>query len=437
MFVRKYYKSAKVVIQIAAILAVLISSILWAGSSRATSASGVTMNAVSSGRDAVITWNTIMLRTVVTNGLQSPPASFVYGAYVQAAVYNAVVAIEGRYQAYESNLPRSRRASIEAAVATAAHDVLVHYFPLQQAALDADYTASLEAIKDGTAKSDGIQVGAVAADELIALRAEDGLNADIGFTMPAAGPGVWQLPTGVNPLVPWMSRLQPFMLKSPQQFRPGPPPDLSSAEWAEQFNETRIYGHLDSQVRTPEQTTVARFWSSVPLIQYNLAYQEIATTRKLDGMEAARLMAMGNMVGADALIGCFDAKYHYLFWRPAFAIPQGDSDGNPNTSGDPSFVPLLGSPPHPEYPAAHGCVTSAQAEVFAEFLGTQHIRVTIPSTVAEIPARYYASANALTREIINARVWGGIHYRGSIESGADLGRKVAHWTLERYFLPEK
>jgi hypothetical protein len=232
-----------------------------------------------------------------------------------------------------------------------------------------------------------------------------------------------------------MSRLQPFMLTSPQQFRPGPPPDLSSAEWAEQFNETRLYGHRDSQVRTAEQTTVARFWSSIPLTQYNLAYQQIASTRQLSALDTARLMAMGNMVGADALIGCFDAKYHYLFWRPAFAIPQGDNDGNPNTSGDPGFVPLLGTPAHPEYPAAHGCATAAQAEVFAMFLGTQHIGVTIPSTVAGITARYYASANDLTEEIIDARVWGGIHYRGSGVAGANLGRKVAHWTLKRYFVP--
>jgi hypothetical protein len=435
MFVRKLHKSAKGVTQIAAILAVLITSAWWVGRSQATSASGRRAEVVSSGTNAVIVWNTIMLRTVITNGQQSPPASFVYGAYVQAAVYNAVVAIEGGYRAYESSLPRNPSASTEAAVATAAHDVLVHYFPLQQAALDADYAASLAAIEDGAAKSAGIQLGAAAADELIALRAGDGLNANIGFTMPAPAPGVWRLPTGVNPLVPWMSRLRPFLLGSPEQFRPGPPLDLNSAEWAEQFDETRLYGHRDSQVRTAEQTTIARFWSSVPLIQYNGAYQQIASTRPLSALETARLMAMGNMVGADALVSCFDAKYHYLFWRPAFAIPQGDNDGNPNTSGDPSFVPLLGTPAHPEYPSAHGCVTSAQAEIFVKFLGTQHIGVTIPSTVAGIPARYYAKANDLTEEIINARVWAGIHYRDSDKVGADLGRRVAHWTLKRYFLP--
>lgn len=392
--------------------------------------------AAPAGPQSVIAWNAIMIRTVITNGQQSPPASSVYGAYAQAAVYNAVVAIEGGYEPYKSDLARNPTASVDAAVATAAHDVLVHFFPAQQAALDSDYATSLAAISNGASKDAGIALGAAAADEIIALRSGDGLNANIGFTMPAPAPGVWQLPTGVNPLVPWMSKLEPFMLESPDQFRPGPPTDLSSAEWAEDYNETRVYGHRDSTVRTSEQTTIARFWSSVPLTQYNQAYQQIATGRGLGALEAARLMAMGNMVAADALIGCFDAKYHYLFWRPAFAIPQGDNDGNPDTAGDPGFVPLLGTPAHPEYPSAHGCVTSAQAEVFAKFLGTQHIGVTIPSTVAGIGSRYYANANDLTEEIIDARVWAGIHYRSSNETGADLGRKVAHWTLKRYFLAD-
>lgn len=394
------------------------------------------VRAAPAGPQSVIAWNAIMLRAVITVGGQPPPSSFVYAAYVQAAVYNAVVAIEGGYQPYKSEIAPRPGASVDAAVATAAHKVLVHYFPSQQVALDADYMASLSAIPDGSAKTAGIDVGNAAADELIALRQGDGLNANIGFTMPAPGPGVWQLPPGVNPLVPWMSQLRPFMLESPDQFRSPPPPDLSSSEWAKEYNEVLLYGRRDSTVRTPAQTNIARFWTSAPLIQYNVASQQIAATRGLDAVETARLLAMGNMVGADALIGCFDAKYHYLFWRPAFAIPLGDTDGNPDTVGDPTFVPLLATPAHPEYPSAHGCATSSEAEVFAEFLGTQQINVDIPSTVPGIGARHFTSANDLRREIINARVWGGIHYRGSDVAGASLGRKVAHWALKRYFLPD-
>ena len=390
------------------------------------------VRAAPAGAEAVIAWNAVALRLA---GPQPAPAGFVYAAFVQAAVYNAVVAIEGGYEPYESDIAPRPEASVEAAVGTAAYHVLAHYFPSQQAMLDSEYSTFMATIADGSDKTAGVEVGSEAAVELIALRQNDGLNANIGFTMPTPAAGVWQLTAGVNPLVPWMSKLQPFMLESTDQFRPAPPPDLTSSEWAEQYNEVRAYGRRDSLVRTPEQTTIARFWTSVPVIQYNTAYQQIANTRELSALETARLMAMGNMVGADALIGCFDAKYHYLFWRPQFAIPQGDTDENDETAADPTFVPLIGTPPHPEYPSAHGCVTSAQAEVFVEFLGTQHIEVDIPSTVPGIANRHFSSANALRNEIINARVWGGIHYRLSDETGASLGRKVAHWTLKRHFLP--
>jgi hypothetical protein len=390
------------------------------------------------GPGAVLTWNSVMLRAVITNGVQPPqppPASFVYGAYVQAAVYNAVVAIEGGYQPYKSQIAPSPGASVDAAVATAAHDVLIHYFPLQQSALDTDYQNSLSAIADGEAKTAGIQVGSQAAAELIALRQDDGLNADIGFSMPAPGPGVWQLPAGAIPVTPWMSKLTPFMLTGNDQFRPGPPPDLSSSEWAKEYNEVKLYGRKDSSVRTPEQTAAALFWAGPPLVQYNLTYQEIVNAKGLSAVQAARLMAMGNIVGADAQVACFDAKYHYLFWRPVFAISQGDTDGNPKTIGDPTYAPLLPTPGHPEYPSAHGCLTSAQAEVFTSFLNTQKINIDIPSGVAGVPSRHFAKANDLVQDIINARVWAGIHYRGSNETGTDVGRKVAHWALKRYFLP--
>ena len=394
-----------------------------------------TARAAPTGSESVIAWNTIMIRTVITVGQQPPPPSFVYATYAQTAVYNAVVAIEGGYQSYKSNLDRHPDASVAAAVATAAHNVLVHYFPLQQMALDTDYSTFMATIPDDAARIKGIDVGNAAAEELITLRTGDGLNADIGFSMPTPAPGVWQLPAGVSPQVPWMSKLKPFMLESPDQFRPGPPPDLGSDEWASEYNESLHYGRRDSTVRTPEQTTIVRFWSGPPMSQFNSVFQQLANSRGLSAVQTARLMAMGNMVTADALIGCFDAKYHYLFWRPAFAIPLGDTDGNPNTLADPTFVPLLPTPPHPEYPSAHGCVTSAEAEMFTQFLGTQHINVDIPSSVAGISPQHFKNANDLTKQIINARVWGGLHYRGSMIAGVNLGRKVAHWTLKQYFQP--
>jgi hypothetical protein len=197
---------------------------------------------------------------------------------------------------------------VDAAVATAAHDVLLHYFSSQDKALNKDYKASLTAIPNGKAKTAGIAVGAAAADEIIALLQSDRLHADIGFRMPSPAPGVWELPAGAQPMLPWLSQLRPFMLNSPDQFRPGPPPALNSPQWAEQYKEVQLYGDRFSKARSAEQTKIALFWSSDAFTQFNLAYQQIVTARGLNTLQAARLMAMGNMVASDALIACFDAK---------------------------------------------------------------------------------------------------------------------------------
>jgi hypothetical protein len=387
---------------------------------------------------AIITWNGIAQRTAIQVAKQTTAHAMTSIAFTQAAVYDAVVAIEGRYQPYQVRMAQLPDASLDAAVATAAHHVLVHYFPAQQAALDTDYAAALAVVPDGAAKSAGIAVGQVAAAGVIARRQGDGLEADIGFTMPAPAPGAWQLPAGQTPMTPWASKLRPFLLRSPDQFRPGSPLALTSRGWAADFNEVKAIGRLDSPSRTAEQTDIARFWTTNPVVQYNTAFKDIALQRNLDAVQTARLFAMGNLVGADALIACFDAKYTYLFWRPQFAIPLGDSDGNPKTAGDSTWKPLLGAPTHPEYPSGHGCLTGAEAEVLAAFLGTNRIKLDLTSTAPNVlqPNRHYERAADLTQEVTNARVWGGIHFRDATNKGLTLGRKVAQWTLKRYFLAE-
>jgi hypothetical protein len=413
------------------LLAVLLTPTL---ASATTSARAATPSSPA----AVIAWNAIAQRTAITVARQAQTQSMIYISFAQAAVYDAVVAIEGGYQPYQVRLAHVPEASVDAAVATAAHHVLVHYFPDQQAALDADYTAALAAIPDGVVKDTGIDVGRAAAAGLIALRRGDGLEADIGFTMPPAAPGVWQLPAGQTPQTPWVSRLRPFMLARPDQFRPGPPPELTSRAWARDFHEVKTLGRSDSPARSAEQTDIARFWSTNAIVQYNTAFAQLTLARGLNAAQSARLFAMGNLVGADALIACFDSKYHELFWRPQFAIPQGDADSNPDTIGDPSWTPLLATPNHPEYPAAHGCLTAAEAEVLATFFDTKRIEVDLTSTVANLtqPTRHYERTSDLVQEIVNARVWGGVHYRQSVEAGADLGQRVARWALKRFFRPE-
>jgi len=198
---------------------------------------------------SIITWNGIARRTAIQVAGQTTAHAMTSIAFTQAAVYDAVVAIEGGYQPYQVRLAQLPDASLDAAVATAAHHVLAHYFPTQQAALDTDYATALAAVPDGTAKAAGIMVGQATATGLIARRQSDGLEADIGFTMPAAGPGVWQLPEGQNPMTPWASKLRPFLLRSPDQFRPGSPSALSSRAWATDFNEVKAIGRLDSPSR--------------------------------------------------------------------------------------------------------------------------------------------------------------------------------------------
>jgi vanadium-dependent haloperoxidase-like protein len=400
----------------------------------ATAAIGAAPAAHAADRAAVVHWNEIAQSEIVP--AQPPPSATASLAFVQLAVYDAVVAIEGGYEPYGQPLQPAPGASVDAAVATAAHDVLVRYFPADRGALDDDLAASKVAIPDGPAEQRGQAVGQQAAAGLLAERAGDGWQADIGFTMPAPGPGVWELPAGQTPLVPWLSRLRPFTLHSPDQFRPGPVPALTSRRYARDFDELERLGGAVSD-RTPEQTLAARFYTTHPVLQFATAYREVAARQGLDALQTARLMAMGSAAGADAQIACYDAKYTYLAWRPAFAIPRGDTDGNRRTVADPGWTPLLPTPTHPEYPSGHSCLTFAEVEVFERFLGTQRIDLDLPGTIAEAPMRHFATGDDLRQDVANARVWGGLHFRFSTEAGGRLGTRVADWTLTHAFRPQR
>ncbi len=391
---------------------------------------------------AVIAWNGIAVRAIVNApaagqlGAGLPPAhALIMLGYVQAAVYNAVVAIEGGYEPYHSSLTHQPDASLEAAVAAAARDVLVYYQPAQQGLVDMEYAAALAAISDGPAKAAGVALGQAAAAELIALRQGDGLGVVYSYPLLPPGAGVWAPPANLG-LTPWVAVMRPFLVNSPSQFRPGAPPKLNSKDWVRNYKEIASLGRSDSLTRTPAQTDAARFWTDNPARQNNTAYTTLILARGLDALQAARLYAMGNLVTADAAIACWDAKYHYQYWRPGPAIVS-DVDGNPGTVSDPTWTPLFPTPPHPEYPSGHGCVTSALAQVFTEFLGTRHIAVDIQTTAVGVTqtTRHFATAEDLRAEIIDVRVWSGIHFRDSDEAGAKMGAKLAKWALQRYFGP--
>ena len=405
--------------------------------------------------NSVQQWNKISEDTVVASGAFGNEG-LIYLAYVSAAVYDAVVAIEGGYEPYGTAIDAPPGASLDAAVLEAAYQTLRNYFPSQAATLDSLHTEALALIPDGMSKDDGKAVGIAAADSIIALRTGDGRMTPIGvtstFETKPPAPGVWRLtPPFAPPQTPWVGSVRPFILKKIGQFQPRKPVRLTSERWVDQFNEIKLYGRDTGSLRTPDQTAIALFWTANANRAYNRVARELASTRGLSLLETARLAAMINIVGADAQIAVMHWKYHFLFWRPVTAIDPfvvvddgfgpvpGFDDGNPATVEETGWRPLVTTPNHPEYPAAHGSLTSAMAEVLSEFLGTTDINVDIhgfddnglPGNLNAV--RHFDTAEQLRSEIIEARLWAGLHYRGSTEAGVELGQKVAHYDLEHAF----
>jgi hypothetical protein len=381
----------------------------------------------------VTNWDAVGSQAFSAAGL-TPAEGHVIFAYVAIAVYDSVMAIEGGHEPFAIDVDAPEGASAEASVAAAAHRILRHYLPAQAGILDPAYTASLSTIPNGQAKTDGIAVGEEVAALLIAQRAGDGFRAPVFYTPPNPPiPGVW-IPTAPTPPIgTYLGLMRPFSLDSADQFRPGGPPALSSQKWARDYNEVKEIGSSTSTTRTAEQTLAARFWAEPPVQQARGSFRKLVLDHELDVADAARFMAMVSVTYADALIACFDAKYHYKFWRPITAIRAGDTDGNDATVGDPSWSTLLAATPnHPEYPSAHSCVTPAGGLVVARFLGTPRIELTVPSLTG-LGDRHFSRARDLEYEVSNARVWGGIHYRSAVEDGVEIGKKTANQVLAHHF----
>jgi hypothetical protein len=385
--------------------------------------------------DTYVTYWDNVANQAFTAAALTPPDGAVISAYVGIGVYDSVTAIEGGYRPFMVNVDAPRGASPEAAVVASAHAILVHYLPDQEATiLEPAYEQSLGTISDGQAKEDGVATGEYVARVLIRERADDGFRAHYDYVPPDPPiPGVW-IPTGQAPPIGiYMPHMRPFSLHTPSQFRPDGPPSLSSRRWAEDYNEVKDIGSRTSTSRTPEQTLAARFWGEPPIQQAHAAFRRFIGDHELDVADASRFMAMTTVAEADGLIACFDAKYHYVFWRPITAIRAGDTDGNDATIADPNWVPLLpATPNHPEYPSAHSCATKALGLAIAKFLGTRNIDLTIPSLTG-LGDRHFDTVGDLEYEVTNARVWGGIHYRTAIEDGSRLGTKVAHQMLAHHF----
>jgi hypothetical protein len=367
-----------------------------------------------------------------------------YMSYVQAAVYDAATKVGHRYAPYHHFAAKAGHASLAAAVIAAAYNTLVFYLGDPDGSLATKYAASIAALPNDRTTARGIAVGQAAAADIEALRANDGRNRPISTPF-GAGPlqpglWIWAPPPSLQiAQTPWMAVMQPFMLASTSQFRAPAPPALTSAQYANDLNETEAYGSATSAVRTPAQTAIAYFWNANAISALNQALQNVATQHNLDIIDSARLLAMGNMVSTDAGMACFDSKYTYLLWRPITAIRNADIDGNPATTADPTWTPLVTTPNHPEYPSQHGCVNAAFAQVLAHALGTSRINATIPGAqggaTTLTTSQTFATVRDLDTQVVDARVWIGFHYRNSVIVGEQLGRAVAKWELRRYFQP--
>ena len=386
-------------------------------------------------QNVVVQWNAIATTTIINNAKEASVASGVWLAYVHLAVFDAVNATDHRFQPYLFTTDPPVGTSQDAAAVAAAHGILVNYFPAQQASLDAQFTASLAAISDtATNIATGVALGEASARALIAARASDGLLANIPYT-PPVGPGFWQPtpPAFASPLTPWLGQMVPFTMTRPGQFFPEEGPTrLNSEEWIDDYNETRALGALNSTVRTPEQTEIGLFWTEHTGQQYARAFRNLATQKGLGTSDTARLMAMLWTGYADAGIGCWNAKFFFSFWRPVTAIPAGG--GNPELMADPNWAPLASTPAHPEYPAAHGCVTGAVSTILKGYFGTPDFQFSVDSLVTHT-THNFDSTRDLMDEVEHARIYAGFHYHHSVIQGKVLGRKVAHQLLERFFTP--
>jgi hypothetical protein len=448
------------------ILLAAAAALVAVGTASGTSGFGGTSHAEAASPAAtpVIDWSNEARRAIVPAsagaenfGNKFPGEAGVYMGIVHAAIYDAAVAIEGGgYELYagpyDPPLIAPPGTSAEAAIATAAYRTLVGLYvrlpngvvvgldPAQRHFLDDDYAAYMAAIPEGQAKSDGIALGGRVAAAMLAKRANDGREADpmlADLGPPPPGPGVWERNPG-DPLPPVLGLrlpgIRPLALESASQFRPDGPNPLTSAEYGEDFQQVKELGRVDSAVRTAEQTTQALFWTDHDARQWNDGMLRLAVDQELDLVQAARMLAMAHVAGADALIACFDAKYHYWFWRPYQAIARADTDGNPATEPDATWRPLRTTPNHPEYPSAHACHSTAVAEALRAFFGTDGVRFTLDSRVTGT-TREYDRFHEAVQDVNEARVLVGFHFRNSDQEGSSLGRRVGRYVVERFFQP--
>ena len=389
------------------------------------------------GPNAVSQWNEIATTTInqpaAATGTPEEQLPFISAdlATVQIAVYDAVMAIVGTHKPYAyTPAAQSAGASQEAAVATAAYRVLLALFPSRSASYQSAYDTYIASLAAGAAKDQGIDVGSQSAAAIIALRANDGRLTALPPYVPGTGPGQFR---GLNPVNRTLQYIKPFSVTSNSQFRAPGPPALTSAAYAADLNETMALGSASSTTRTAAQTELARFHTEAPPVFWTRNLRNFAMTNR-SLAEHARLLALLYVVQTDVGDTCFESKYNFQFWRPTSAITLADTDGNAATTPDPTWSPVVPTPNHPEYPAAHGCLTGAAAATLQGYYGTSNVTFDLNSTVTGT-THHFTTTQAMVDEVQLGRIAGGMHFRTSTVDGAAVGKNVAEWVLAHNFQP--
>jgi hypothetical protein len=403
--------------------------------------------------NVVTDWNAIASSAIVTTAGQPPPVSALSFAMVQGAVYDAVNAIDRGHQPYLVQPPSRPTDSKEAAVATAAFRVLVGFpdlaglFPAQVPTLQPQYDAYIAALPNNPpgSRTAGIAIGEATARAMLTDRQNDGRFGP-SPTLDSPAPGIWRPTPPSYPYdpAPWVGNVRPFLVPNAEMLRTDGPNPLTSVAYAEDFNEIKEVGSLYSTTRTPDQTDAAIFWQGHALAVFNGIFRTLVASRNLSIADSARLFAMENLAAADASIGCWNDKYYWQFWRPITAIREANTDGNPATAANPTWLPLfdpatpicnpplLVTPPFPEHPSGHASNTAAFVHTLQNFFGTDKIAVTAFSGKS-CTTRSFERFSDILSEVIDARVWAGIHFRTADVQGAVLGHKVAQYMKKHYF----
>ena len=398
----------------------------------------ITLTPQAATANVVDEWNAIAQEVIVVNAARGGFLASVEFAYVHIAMYDAVNAIDGRYRVFAVRPSSSPTGgSPEAAGATAAYVVLKWMFPTQQAYLDGVYASYMAELPAGGPKTVGTLVGTEVGNAFTALRTGDGRNADVPYVFRSAL-GAYELTPGCAALSsPWMAQMKTFAVENASQFRAPGPRNVPSTEWANDLDEVRLYGALTGSLRTSRETEIGQFYAETPGYWMARNVRGIATAYGLSLVDSARFFAQVFVTMADSLITTWNSKYYFDLWRPITAIRAADTDNNPSTRSDPTWLPLVSTPCHPAYPGAHAAATGGLAYALERFFSTRNLEVTLTSTsvpgAVPYASHHFMNIPDIVSHVINGRIYGGLVYRTSGVDGTVIANKVAKYVAERYF----